>query len=99
MKKIIFILFAMFLFVSCETYVKQDDANHIEIPYEVSQKLLTDTVTVNLYVYKTTDYHYFFNEKKELVSRYYVDGYVNNIGLTLFLLFVIILLIIGIINN
>lgn len=99
MKKIIFILFAMFLFVSCDSYIEEDEAKIIQIPYEVSQKLLTDTVTVNLYVYKTNDFHYFFNEKKELVSRYYVDGHVNNIGITILLLVIIIFLIIGIINN
>lgn len=73
MKKLLFLLFAVVLFVGCSPMVNHGwDVENI--PTEVYQELRKDTIPQKVYVYESGEYAYTFNEKKELKLKYYTGS-------------------------
>ena len=90
MKKLLFILI---LFITSCTYTKVDETT--KIPNVITEELKTLSADT-LYVLKTDDYHYYYDENKVLIEKYDVRNdqvSINAIILIMILLYCILTII------
>lgn len=71
MKKLFILMLLAAFFTGCAYTPVSENTS---VPLEVYNKVKTDTTTVSFYVVTTNDYSYYFNESKELVQKYVIDG-------------------------
>jgi hypothetical protein len=93
MKKLIYLFLLMSLTSCVKSYVDTNQSSTVNIPYDVSQKLMTDTLTQQVFIYKHELYHYVFDQNKKFISRYYVENDLMNVWMALFILILLFIII------